>query len=139
MQLDTPDVNQGSTVAQEDADGRGVVDEARAIEAYHRAPMPGAAEPLPHAFPDRVTPGLVLGVVVGALAGILWAILLYRGFIVVPGWEALYSAGDFTFYILWLGIGAAAGVLIVGGGTLLATKPEPYEPEPVQMQRDPFA
>ena len=50
--------------------------------------------------------------VLGALRGLLVAWLLYTGTVDVPGWEGLFSMGDFTFYSFWTMHGVATGMTV---------------------------
>ena len=77
--------------------------------AFHRTPLPGAREE-PGPFPQFVTLSLGVSVVVGALLGLLFAALLLRGVVVLPGWGAMFADGALTLYTLWAGIGAALGI-----------------------------
>lgn len=101
---------------------------ARENERAHLAPAPGAEAITPQPFPAVLGWGLLGGVVVGALAGWIFARLLLGGTLVIPGWEQLYSMAPGTFYTFWTGIGLAAGLLIGGVGTIIAA--------PVPSDRD---
>lgn len=105
----------------------GMVPAAERLERHHLAAAPGAADPLPNPFPAAVVRGLGAGVGTGAVVGLLVGILLYQNVLIVPGWEQLYSAGNVTFYVLWTLFGVAAGILFIGGGSLLLISPEAHE------------
>lgn len=110
--------------------GGGMLGMAQESERHYRMPMSGAAEPLPNAFPPVVMRGLALGVLFGALAGLFEGWLLWN-VVAVPGWEALYSDGRFTFYVFWMFMGVGTGILLGGVGAVLAARPQPYTTQEV--------
>lgn len=99
----------------------GMVAMARANERAHLAPAPGAEPPSRRPFPAIIGWGLLGGILIGAAAGWLFARLLLNGTLVIPGWEQLYSMAPGTFYTFWVGLGIAAGIILGGVGTILAT------------------
>lgn len=106
---------------------RGVEPEAQRVREEYLEPTPGARELRPDPFPARILWGLLAGVVLGGLVGWILGSLLQGLTLVVPGWELLYSMGPFTFRFFWTMMGVAAGILLVGVGTMLATPPPDRE------------
>lgn len=104
----------------------GMVGMARENERAHLAPAPGAEAPDHRPFPAVLGWGLLGGILVGALAGWVFARLLLGGALVIPGWEQLYSMAPGTFSTFWTGIGIAVGLLIGGVGTILAAPVSSY-------------
>lgn len=101
---------------------------AEEVAAAHAGSAPSARPLEPGPFRAAVMRGLWLGVLLGAVAGAVWAWLLLSHTVVIGGWEQLYSVGEFTFYVLWVLIGAALGIATVGvAGLLLATPTRPPE------------
>lgn len=106
----------------DDAHGMaGMVEMARRNEAAHLAPAPGAAAPESDPFPRPLMVGLLLGALGGALVGLGFAALLLGGTLAVRGWEQLFSMSPGTFSTFWVGLGAAAGILLGGVATILVT------------------
>jgi len=95
---------------------------SRRSERQARERLAAAAPPEVQPFPARVVAGLWLGILSGALLGLLFGGLLRSNTIVVPGWEGLYSMGPFTFHVFWLFAGVAVGII---AAALLTLLPEP--------------
>ena len=113
-------------VGREPRDGRGdgMVEMAGENVKMHLAPSPLATAPEVAPFPRSVLVGAGGGLVVGALVGLSFGLLLLDGTVVIPGWEQLYSMTPGTFAVFWMGIGAAAGLLLIGVVSLLVIKPQ---------------
>lgn len=110
------------------ADGDGakksnMLDLAEKVEAHYTSPSPQATRQAPNVFPRLLNYGLVLGIILGAGAGLFLALLLQSGRLVPQGWEGLFSLSPFTFYVFWAFAGAALGIIVGGLITLLMAEP----------------
>lgn len=99
---------------QEMGDGAGMQRAAREVEQFYRRRLPESEELDPAPFAAPIVRGLWIGMLAGALIGLLFGQLLLDRILVVPGWEGLYSMGPFTFGTFWTLMGLAAGLAIGG-------------------------
>ena len=123
--MTTPDTRVKTYPAKKEGDHNGMVGLAREVEEHYLQPIPEATEPVPDPFPPMVTWGLWLGVLVGAGLGLIAALLLFNGALVLPGWESMFSMAPFAFYVFWIVVGIAAGLLVIGVAAILLASPEP--------------
>lgn len=96
---------------------------AQRNEEQRTSPLPQAEPPAVTPFPPLVVGGLWIGILAGALLGLIWGILLRTQTIVVPGWEGLFSMAPFAFEFFWLIAGVALGVVLAGIVTLIVLPP----------------
>jgi hypothetical protein len=98
---------------------------AEQVEDHYTQPSP-AARPRPNYFPEPLPQGLLWGLLVGALVGVAVAWLLHSGRVTPAGWEGLFSLVPVSFYAFFAFAGAAAGMMVGGVATLMATQaPQP--------------
>ena len=90
---------------------------AKEAVQFHARSLP-EAEPS-QAFPPVLMRGLYASIIIGALLGGLFGYLLQSNILIIPGWEALYSMGPFTFIAFWALIGIALGVILGGVAGIL--------------------
>lgn len=91
--------------------------------AYHSTPLPEAQAPPVEPFPPPVVRGIWLGLLAGALLGLLVHVLLRNNLVVLPGAEGLYSMAPATFAAFWITAGAAVGLAVVGVIALFMARP----------------
>lgn len=96
---------------------------ARRTQAFHRQAMPEAVMPPVVPFTKVMLIMLLVGILVGGVGGYFFGDALFSGEILIPGWEGIYSMLPNAFYFMWIMIGAALGIVIIGGGTLLVYRP----------------
>ncbi|MCA9875654.1 MAG: hypothetical protein KC441_18410 [Anaerolineales bacterium] len=108
------------TQTRQPRNGHGMKPLAADLVHFHTQPLPEAVSQ-PDPFPSALWLGLWSSIVAGALVGLLFARLLFSGAIAPTGWEAIFSLGPVTFHAFWILFGAAAGLLLGGVSTLLAT------------------
>lgn len=101
----------------------GMVDLAEEEVFFHTRPMPEAVPPPVVPFPAGVVRGLWAGIAVGALLGGLFGYLLLNHYVIIEGWEGLYSMTPLTFVVFWIFLGIAAGILLGGISAILLTEP----------------
>jgi hypothetical protein len=102
----------------------GVLLIAREVQRAHLSVAPGASEPRPEPFPTPVMRWLWGGILVGGLAGLVFGAALFQNTIAIPGWEALFSMGPFTFHAFWVLAGVALGIATLGVAGILMTRPD---------------
>lgn len=124
---ETPRVRKRQAQPERREQGDGMEMMAEEVKRHYLSPLPSATDPTPDPFPPAVMRGLGLGSVVGALLGLLAAWLLWNGTIVIPGWEGMFSMGDFTFFFFWTMLGIAFGGAVIGIGAILAARQEPAD------------
>ncbi len=112
------------------------VDVAEKVEREREAPVEGAAELLPRAFPPLVLWTLPAGVALGTLAGVRFAKLLLDGVLTVPGWEQLFSLVPYSFYAFWAFMGAAAGIFASAVAVAVLPAEGRDEAEPTARRRE---
>lgn len=100
-----------------------MLDLAEKVEAHYTSPSPQATRHAPNVFPRVLNYGLLLGIILGVGAGLLFALLLQSGRLAPQGWEGLFSLSPFTFYAFWAFAGAALGIVAGGLVTLLTAEP----------------
>ena len=113
------------------------------VEQHYLEPSPKAHPPAYDPFPEDVTQGTWVGLLGGALAGLVFGLLMLNGTIVIPNVDNLYSMTPFTFGAFWTLIGAAAG-LAIGGIITMIDEPDPdilrerpsRRPKPVKPPED---
>lgn len=74
-----------------------------------------------------------LGLLLGALVGLVFGALLFNGSLAPSGWERLFSLFPAPFHFMWTMFGAALGLMIGGVVAILLTNPERYKPDEVEV------
>jgi hypothetical protein len=87
---------------------------AQQVEQQRTAPLPQAEPPPIPPFPPRVIRTLWVSIAVGAVLGYLFGVILHEGWLVIQGWDPLYSMAPGAFKTFWLAAGAALGILAAG-------------------------
>lgn len=107
-------------VRQDRTDGheQGMVALAEKVEQHYTRPAPNAEHVEARLFPAPVMRRLAVGILAGALLGLLFGVLLFQSIVVVPGLEGLFSMGPFTFHVFWTLMGVSLGILLAGLATL---------------------
>lgn len=114
---------------------QGMAQMAEQVTRHYDTPAPHSHRPPHDPFPATVMHGLGLSAALGALAGALVGYLLANNFLVIPGWELMYSGAPTTIYTLWTFLGVALGVATVGVGALLTAPAAAPQEQPVHERQ----